>query len=222
MRRMIPGLIWSLAGLLAAALPAQAQPADPIGALLEQRAQEPPDDEPDAAGQPPAAPQPAPTATPPALPAAPIPYAPARPQLTAPVHIEETGKTPDAPPTLDAIAYDTRLRSSYASAQGFQGPLDGGWTLATPSGEPLFALQLVDKPDRLEGAWRDLRRKAALTASGLVDDIARTGPDLTLRIAPAAAAPVAVTLHATADGRWTGELAEGGASRSVILSRTGP
>jgi len=139
------------------------------------------------------------------------------------VQIEETGKTPDAPPSLAAMAYDMRLRSSFMSAQGYQGPLDGGWTLAAPGGEELFALQLVDRPDRLEGAWRDLRRKGALDGSGLVDDIQRTGSELTLRIPSGSGGGVAVaSLHGTADGRWAGELTEGGQPRPIILRRTGP
>jgi hypothetical protein len=134
------------------------------------------------------------------------------------VHIEETGKNPDAPPTTRDMAYDTRLKSSFASAQGFQGPLDGGWTLAARGAEDLYALQLVDRPDRLEGVWRDLRRKGALTASGLVDDIQRTGTDLTLRFASG----VSASLHGTYDGAWAGELTEGGRTRAVVLRRQAP
>jgi hypothetical protein len=154
------------------------------------------------------------------LPAAPAqPSArPPRPQLTEPVHIEEVGKTPDAPPTVSDLAYDTRLRSSFASAQGFQGPLDGGWILAAQGGGDLYALQLVDRADRLEGAWRDLRRAGALDASGLVDDIQRTGGDLTLRLTSGAVA----VLHGGQNGGWTGDLTEGARRRPVILRRSGP
>ncbi len=215
MRRAILPLL-----LMLAAAPAMAQPADPIGALLDHRDEEPED--PDQAAEPPL---PLPPLPPPetALPAAPIPYAPPRPQLTAPVHIDETGKNPDAPPTVRDMAYDTRLKSSFASAQGFQGPLDGGWTLAARGAEDLYALQLVDRVDRLEGVWRDLRRKGALNASGLVDDIQRNGQDLTLRFAGGGTAPVVTaTLHGTYDGAWSGELTEGGRTRAVVLRRQAP
>jgi hypothetical protein len=207
--------------LLAIAAPAGAQPGDPIGALLDHRDQEP--DEPDEAAEK-LAPYPPPEQPTPRLPATPIPYAPPRPQLTAPVHLEETGKNPDAPPTFNDIAYDTRLKASAASAQGFQGPLDGGWTLAARDAGDLYALQLVDRPDRLEGAWRDLRRKGALGASGLVDDIQRSGQELTLRFAGDgdAAAAVTAVLHGTDDGRWSGELTEGGKRRAVVLRRQNP
>ena len=204
--------------LLLAATPVRAQPTDPIGALLDHRNEEPQD--PDEAAEKPLPPYPAPERPAPGLPAAPIPYARPRPQLTAPVHIEETGKNPDAPPSVNDLAYDSRLKSSYASAQGFQGPLDGGWTLAARDAGDLYALQLVDRADRLEGAWRDLRRKGALGASGLVDDIQRSGQDLTLRFAAGGADAVTAVLHGAADGRWSGELTEGGKSRAVVLRRT--
>ena len=193
--------------ILAAAPAAGAQPAPPasaavdvIGTLLQSQVSRD-DDEPDTAGQPSAS-----------------------PRRSAPVRLEETGKTPDADPTTRDVAYDTRLRASFASAQGFQGPLDGGWTLMTPDGGgDLYALQLVDRADRLEGVWRDLRRQGALNASGLIDDLQRQGRELTLRYTrePSATAVVA-TLHGGDDGRWTGELGEGAGRRPVVLRRTGP
>ena len=204
--------------LLLAAAPAAAQPRDPIGDLIEHRDEEP-DDPDEAAEKPlPLPPLPAPEAPRPAPYAAPPP---AGPQLTAPVRIEETGKNPDAPPSVQDMAYDSRLKSSFASAQGFQGPLDGGWTLAAKGAEDLYALQLVDRPDRLEGVWRDLRRKGALNASGLVDDIQRSGADVILRFAAGPGAPVTATLHGTY-GAWAGELTEGGRTRAVILLRRRP
>jgi hypothetical protein len=225
--------------LIAAALapPAWAQPASPaaapapasrdvIGALLAHPDQEPWDEsEPDTASAPRTAPDPEATITSPAgaVPYAPTPYTPApRPRLAGPVHVEETGKTADAPPTPRDMAYEARIRSSFASAEGFQGPLDGGWTLSA-DGRDLYTLQLVDQRDRLEGVWRDVRRKGSINASGLVDDIQRRGSELTLRFTPAPGAPTAVaTLHDSGAGRWTGELTESGARRSVTLRRGGP
>ena len=212
---------------LALALPAvaQAQPADPIGALLDRPGQPTPElEEPDAASQPPADPEPEPTAI---LPSGPQPYAPppappARPQLTAPVYVGEVGKTPDAPPTVRDLAYESRMRSSFASAQGFQGPLDGSWTLAATGGGDLYALELRDRgAGVVEGAWRDLRRAGALGASGFVDEISRAGSELTLRFQPSPEAPTVIaTLRGGYDGRWTGELVEQGARRPVSLRRT--
>jgi hypothetical protein len=212
----------------ALAPPAWAQPGSPapaprdvIGALLAHPDQEPWDeDEPDTASAPRAAPEPEPTFTPPA---GAVPYTPApRPRLAAPVNVEETGKTADAPPTLRDMAYEARIRSSFASAEGFQGPLDGGWTLSA-DGRDLYDLQLVDQRDRLEGVWRDVRRKGSLNASGLVDDIQRQGSELTLRFTAAPGAPTTVaTLHDSGAGRWTGELTDSGGRRSVTLRRSGP
>jgi hypothetical protein len=213
------------------AAPAQSAkpPRDVIGALLDGRPRD--EEEPDTAGKARTAqdvetsvlPAPANQTGPPTR-YAPIPYAPGpRQQLDAPVYIDETGKTPDAAPALRDMAYDSRIRASFAAAEGFQGALEGGWTLATTDGQGLYALQLVDKRDRLEGVWRDLRRKGAIDASGLVDDIQRQGGDLTLRFAaqPGGAANVA-TLHAAADGGWSGDLAEGGKRWKVSLKRTAP
>ena len=216
--------------MLATALPASAQtpapppasaPRDEIGDLIIRHLAPGDEDEPDTAAQPRAAPQPEPGP----LPAAPPPRAyrpPPRPQLDAPVRIDETGKTPDAPPAVRDLAYDTRIRSSFASAESYQGPLDGGWTLSA-GGQDLYALQLVDRRDRLEGVWRDVRRKGALNASGLVEDLQRQGGQLTLRFTPTPGAPTAVaTLHDGGGGTWTGELADAGARRAVVLRRTGP
>jgi hypothetical protein len=214
--------------LAAPALSAAAQPAPPpasrdaIGDILDRRVPLSKDeDEPDTAGQPRAGPEPqssgAPTNAP--LPAdRPAP----RPQLGAPVHIEEAGKTPDAPPGVRDMAYDSRIRSSFASAESFQGPLDGGWTLAARGGD-VYAFQIVDRRDRLEAVWRDLRRPGSLNASGLVDDIQRgEGGGVTLRFTEASARSALVTLRPGADGRWTGDMARGDEKVPVTLRRTGP
>jgi hypothetical protein len=212
--------------LIATAAPAAAQPApaapaprDVIGDILDRRIPLPRDeDEPDTAGQPRTAPEPEPNLPPSASSNTPAP----RPRLSAPVRIEETGKTPDGPPGLRDMAYDTRIRSSFASATSFQGPLEGGWMLSS-DGRDLYALQLVDRRDRLEGVWRDVRRKGSLNASGLVDDMQRQGGEVTLRFTPTPGAPTAVaTLHDASNGVWTGQLTEGGARHSVTLRRTGP
>ena len=225
MRRWGAPILWLV---LAAATPVQAQqPADPIGSLLDRRQPPPKDsDEPDTAGQPPSTLEPEPVIIAPAsgLPPVPIPYAPPpRPQVTTPIRVDEVGKTPDAPPTLKDVAYDSRIRSSFASAQAFQGPLDGGWTLAADGEGDLYNLQLSNRGDRLEGAWRDLHRKGALDASGLVDDIQRSGSQLTLRFSPAAGRPGGLaTPQGGYDGRWTGELAQGSERKRITLRRTAP
>jgi len=221
--------------LAAAASPVLAQPPpaappatsagptsrDAIGDILDRRVPLSKDeDEPDTAGQPRAAPE----AEPKVLPTAPPPttyrVAP-RPQLDAPVHIDETGKTPDGPPGLRDMAYDSRIRSSFASAESFQGPLDGGWTLAA-RGADVYAFQIVDRRDRLEAVWRDLRRPGSLNASGLVDDIQRSGGGVTLRFTETSSPSATLTLHPAPDGRWTGDLVRGDETLTVTMRKTGP
>ncbi|WP_374472113.1 hypothetical protein [Phenylobacterium sp.] len=204
--------------LIAAASPALAQPADPIGALLQQQQTQPARsaadlEEPDTAAEPAAAPEPEI-----AIPAAPVPYAPPAPRLTEPVFVDQTGKNPDAPPSVRDLAYESRLRASFASAQSFQGPLDGAWTLTAADGAGLYAFKLVDRSGgTLEGAWRDLRRPGALGASGFVDEIRRDGGRLTLRFGEASA-----NFSGGYGDRWSGELVEGGQRRTVTLVKAPP
>jgi hypothetical protein len=194
---------------------------DPIGALLNPNAPPPRDeDEPDTAGQPRTAPEPEPSV----LPSGPAPkvYVPApRPQLAGPVQIDDLGKTPDRPPAIRDLAYDARIRASFASAQSFQGPLDGGWTLAEPQGDH-YAFQIVDRRDRLEAVWRNLRRAGSLNASGLVDEVQHQGGDLTLRFTENSAPASVITLREGGDGLWTGKLARGDQVITVTMRRTGP
>lgn len=218
-----------LAGL--AAPPAFAQPTpgaappphvrDPIGALLNPDAPPPHDeDEPDTAGQPDTAPEPELSVAP--VGPAPKVYAPApRSQRDAPVQIDDLGKTPDGPPAIRDLTYDARIRASFASAESFQGRLDGGWTLAEPHGD-YYALQIVDRRDRLEAVWRNVRRTGSLNASGLVDEIQHRGGELTLRFTEYPSPASRVTLKEGADGAWSGQLVRGDQIIAVTLRRTAP
>jgi hypothetical protein len=137
------------------------------------------------------------------------------------VHVDETDKTPDRPLGPTDLGYDSRLRASFASAQGLQGALDGSWTLNVQGVGDAYVLELVDRGSGLvEGAWRDLRRKGALDASGFIDDIQRMGSQLTLRFTPRAGGEAAqAQLYAGVDGQWVGEIREGGERRTVVLRR---
>lgn len=135
---------------------------------------------------------------------------------TGPVRIEETGRTPDGPLSAEDAAYDSRLRSSMASAQAFQGPMDGGWSLSE-GGREIYVFQFTDRNGRLEGAWRDPARPGALEASGFIDQAERTEEGATLRFGARA-----VALHSDSQGRWTGELTEDGRTTSVALRRSHP
>ena len=185
-------------------------------------------------GPPPAAYTPPPLYSRPAAVQAPLPYVnsppvypqppyvppPPRRQLTAPVHIDETGKTPEGPPTATDLNFEARMRSSFNSAQGMQGPLDGAWSLKA-GGTELYDLQLVDTGSgSLEGAWRDPRRRGAVDASGFIDVISRVGGQLTIRITSRPGAdPSIILLSADGNGGWSGELTERGEHRSVTLRR---
>jgi hypothetical protein len=212
--KLTGALIVGMAAAVLAAAPALAQdppaaPAtDPIGDLLRQRAVDPEEPDTAAAGNSRVDPDPAPTA--------PSHVRPPAPVLTKPVYVDETGKNPDAPPSPADVAYDSRLKASAASARGFQGPMDGGWTLSA-GGRELYALQLIDRNGVVEGAWRDLRRAGALDGSGFIDVLDRAGADVTFRFADGAVA----VLHPAGD-RWTGELTEHGRTEAASLVRRAP
>ncbi len=122
-----------------------------------------------------------------------------------------------AQPSAEADAFDARLKTSMASAQGFRGALDGGWTLSGDAGD-LYALQLLDGDGGVEGAWRDLRRPGALKASGFIDQSARSGEGLVLQLDGGAAVAI---LSRREESGWSGILTEGGVAVPVRLRRRG-
>ncbi len=234
--RRLLALTATCVALLAAA-PAMAQSADPIGDLLGGEG-------PLATAPPPApepAPEPASTAPPPTATPAPTPAPAPRPQARPappPTAIQAPLPRPERtiasqPVFLDerqAVAgqlsaeersYEARLRASYESAQGLQGPLDGGWALMTAAGQDLYALRFVDRGSGpLEGAWRDARRPGALDGFGFLDHIERRGGQVTLRFTPRRGAPpTVITLSAAAEGQWSGDMVEDGAPRTVVMRR---
>ncbi|MBX3483926.1 hypothetical protein [Phenylobacterium sp.] len=209
--RLTGGLIAGLAVALAATpAPAQtaAPAADPIGELLRQRAVDPEEPDTAAAGNSRVDPDPVPAVRSYARPRAPM--------LTRPVYVDETGRNPDAPPSPADLAYDSRLKASAASARGFQGPMDGGWTLSA-GGRDVYALQLIDRNGVVEGAWRDLRRAGALEGSGFIDVLDRVGADVTFRFGDGT-----VAVLRPAGDRWTGELTEAGRTEAATLTRRAP
>ena len=223
---------------LAAASAAQAQDVvDPIGSILDQVDEEtaetlgaPPPAAPapepapafpySPAPAPPPAERPAVVSLPPAY-APPPPPASRRPLLTAPVTVDEYDKTPEAPLNAVELGYESRLRSSFASAQGMQGPMDGAWVLRTRSGETLYSFLLVDKGGgTLEGAWRDPRRRGSPDASGFLVEIQRVGSQVTASFYPRPGAGVAtLMLNPVSGGEWSGDLLEGRDRTAVTLRR---
>ncbi len=223
--------------------PGMAQEIDPIGDLLSGAAPPPPAGPtltpglPDGSAQVPvpvANPVPAVDPPPPVLtekPAdvviSPVDEAPKQPRLdsrpaaSAPVHIDETGRTPDAPPTPSDLNYESRLRATYNAAQMMQGPLDGGWILRA-GGDVAYDLQLVDKGrGSLEGAWRDPRRRGGLDSSGFIDEIRNDAGRLILRFRPKRNSPETVegTFEVGEQGQWSGEVVDRGSRYPATLSR---
>ncbi|MBI1197886.1 MAG: hypothetical protein GC203_08480 [Phenylobacterium sp.] len=137
----------------------------------------------------------------------------AREPPTSGFYVQQTGRTPDGPPSPADLAYDDRIRASMAAAQGFQGPLDGGWTLAGAGGA-LYALQLADHEGVVEGSWRDLRRPPGQGASGFVEQVEAGERELTIRFGGRTA-----VLHAERGG-WRGRLTDGSRGEAVSLHRT--
>jgi hypothetical protein len=129
-------------------------------------------------------------------------------------HVEDPRKLPEPAPSLPSLAYDSRVIASAASAEQFQGPLDGGWVVGTGTGD-LYGLQLVDKRNVVEGAWRDLRRKGDPAASGVLDQVLRTATGLVVRFKPAGQQPVTVSLRPN----FRGELSQGGKVIAVAMRK---
>lgn len=145
-----------------------------------------------------------------------------RPKLDRPVLIDETGLTPEGPLAPPELGYDMRVRANIANAQGRQGPLDGGWTVAAADGAKLYNLQLVDpgdSPISLEGAWRSLQRRGVGT-TGLIASFERGEASLVVRFARRSGeTPTVMTLTPLVDGSWSGQMWEDGKVLSVTMRR---
>lgn len=190
---------------------------DPIGDAIA--AALPPDQTTD---QEPDAEPTAPAARPEPAPYRPTYAAPSRaPLLDKPVMIDETGKSPDGPPTPLDLGYESRIRASVAAAQGLQGPLDGGWTVRSTYGVAVLTLQLVDRGNgygQLEGAWRSL--DGPVSKVGLIDSLDRQPMTLTIRFTKTPGNPtVVLTLVPAPDGSWSGEITDEYGVHQVTMRR---
>ncbi|MDB5455168.1 MAG: hypothetical protein JWP92_753 [Caulobacter sp.] len=162
--------------------------------------------------------------------------APTGPKTTDEEAAETAAPTPAPPPpprvvstpvgTLPiAQAYDLRIKSSIAAAQGLQGPLDGGWSVIGPDGAPLLALQIVDRgagDGVLEGAWRDVRKPGAVGSTGLIDSLDHADDTVVAIFSPPGAQNAQLTLRPLGGARWAGTLVEGGSSLAVTAEREAP
>jgi hypothetical protein len=193
---------------------------DPIGDAIA--ASLPPDETTDQESDAPTTAPPVPVApawTPP--PPRPLVITPSRPSLDRPVMIDEIGKSPDGPPTPTDLGYESRIRASVASAQGLQGPLDGGWTVRSSYGVAVMSLQLVDRGNgygQLEGAWRSL--DGPVSKVGLIDSLDRQPAVLTIRITKAPGKPTTVlSLTPASDGSWAGDIMDEYGVHQVTMRR---
>ena len=132
--------------------------------------------------------------------------------------VDQPGKLPAPAPSAADVAYDSRLLSSFAAAQSFSGPLQGGWTLSAQGAGDLYELQITETAGELGGAWRDLKRGRDPDGSGLLRLVRRTPTGLSLGFAPPGRAPVAVVLKAD----LTGELTQGDQRLAVTLRKIAP
>jgi len=132
--------------------------------------------------------------------------------------VDQPGKLPGPASSVPDLAYDARLLSAFGSAQSFQGPLEGGWTLSAPNQGDLYAFQLTDGREGLGGAWRDLRKGRSPDASGVLDSAKRTADGLALRFTPPGLAPVTLLVRPGLKG----ELQEGEKRTAVVLRKTSP
>lgn len=124
------------------------------------------------------------------------------------------------------------VQAAFAAAEQLQGPLDGLWRIEDADGRTLFVFDLIDPggppaplsadPDHpgLEGAWRDPNRPRGPDSSGVIDAVSRDGPHLSIHFVQGAdQATRAIVLTQDASGGWSGELADGGARRQVVMRR---
>lgn len=129
--------------------------------------------------------------------------------------VQDPGPLPEAPKTSEQKAYDARLRQAAEAAEDFQGPMDGGWTLAGEDASDIYGFELVDKVNRLDGAWRDLNRPGDPDGSGVLDVARRDAGGVALSFRPKGQRPVNVTLGPD----LRGNMEQGGRRTPVTLRR---
>ncbi len=131
---------------------------------------------------------------------------PHRRPLTAPVTVDAYDGSYEVTPTDIETAYEQGVASAEIRADQMAGPLDGAWRIRDAAGRALYDLVLMDPGfGPVEGGWRGSARPGS---GGAVSD----GRTLTLE------GGGVITLESAGSG-WTGQLAEGGQTRPVTLSR---
>jgi hypothetical protein len=147
--------------------------------------------------------------------------------LSAPATFAQTPgqvtPTPGPAPSAESDnAIDARIRASAEAAESLQGPLDGGWTLVSTAGTPLYGFELVDKPGGqapLEGVWRDLRKVQGPGDINFIDSVTRGVDTLSISFFAKPGDPAVTVDLKNAAGGWTGQLREGSVTTDVKLRR---
>lgn len=168
-------------------------------------------------------PGPRPFEMPAAVPIEPVPYAPQVVLPTEPVSLDGYRRQYEPPPDVIELRYARGVEETADRAQDRFGPLDGLWRVTMDGGAPLLMLALHDPgafDSEIEGAWRDLRRRGAVGASGVLVSCTRDGGALTIMYyEPGATEPSTLRLFREPDERWRGVLqTRAGASVPVLMS----
>jgi hypothetical protein len=217
---------------------AAAQPAQPQATITIPSAQAASPAPPQPAGAPPVPPpavstspldqlEPQPSVRPFEMPATahngPVPYAAADADVKAPVKVEDYHRSYEGPKDSTEAYYDAGVKGAFAADQALRGRLDGIWVVSAADGSPLLSLVISDPggtEPQLGGAWRDLSRAPGPDSSGLIDQAFREGQGVVLRIRLSEASPaLTLRLQPSTDGRWRGEILDGGKTRPVVMDR---
>ena len=120
------------------------------------------------------------------------------------------------------------MKGAFEAEQALRGRLEGTWIVSAADGAPLLSLVISDpgRPDVPPGgAWRDLSRARDAgahepDATGLIDQVMEDAGSVIVRIRLRAdAPPETLRLTPSADGRWRGQLLDGGKPKPVVMDR---
>lgn len=154
-----------------------------------------------------------------------VPPASMRPALPErPVTLDQYRASYELPKTSVELTYEQGVQARLAQASGRMGRLDGPWTVSAPDGSPLLALLVVDPGDgdEIEGAWRDLRRRAPVGDAGVLLSVGRDGEAVVVRfLEPGRSDPTVLRLFPEGGARWRGSLQRPGAAAEPVSASRG-
>jgi hypothetical protein len=158
-----------------------------------------------------------------AAPPGPVPYEAADASVNTPVKVEDYNRSYEGPQDADETSYEAGVKGAFEAEQALRGRLEGMWIVSAADGAPLLSLVISDpgRPDTPPGgAWRDLSRAHDPDASGLIDQVMDNAGSVIVRIRlKADTPPETLRLTPSADGRWRGQLLDGGVPKPVVMDR---